>query len=61
MNTAAAAELDKYPKYANLYKMAFKKMLEANKARGVVSRNGWKTPEDVMEWWLNGSKKKKLN
>ena len=50
MNTAAAAELEKYPKYKQAYMRAFDRMLEERKQRGYDDH--WKTAEDVMIWWL---------
>lgn len=45
-------EFEDYPKYKALYLKAFERMLESNKQNGVVSKAGWETAEDVMEWWL---------
>lgn len=39
-----------YPKYKRLYLLAFGKMLEKNAERRRAAT--WKTPEDVMAWWL---------
>lgn len=39
-----------YPKYKRLYLLAFGKMLEKNAERRRAA--AWKTPEDVMAWWL---------
>ena len=50
MSSTQATELDKYPKYKNLYLQAFDRML------GVIKRSGkpskWDSAEDVMDWWL---------
>lgn len=48
MNPAAAAELERYPKYKKAYLRAFQKMLDVYTKESI-----WKTPEDVMEWWLS--------
>lgn len=48
MSTAAAAELEEYPKYKQLYINAFDKMLQVNPGK----YKNWKTGEDVMKWWL---------
>lgn len=50
MNTTAAAELERYPKYKHLYMKAFERMLEESWKNGVETT--WKTAEDVMNWWL---------
>lgn len=50
MSTAAAAELEEYPKYKQAYIHAFGRMLENNRARGVKCE--WKTAEEVYRWWL---------
>ena len=50
MTHRAADELDHYPKYKNIYLMAFAKMLKARDEAGLPRE--WQTPEDVMEWWL---------
>lgn len=51
MNTAAAADLEKYPAYKRLYLKAFERMIETRKARN-LGIEGWETPEKVMDWWL---------
>lgn len=50
MNTAAAAELEAYPKYKQAYLKAFGRMIKARKERGLETV--WETPEEVMNWWL---------
>lgn len=52
MNTASAAELEKYPTYKRAYLRAFEKMLRARRERERESIN-WNTPQDVMDWWLS--------
>ena len=52
MNTAAAADLDKYPAYKRLYLKAFERMIETRKERGLGVEGKWSTPEKVMQWWL---------
>ena len=44
----------RYPKYKNLYEIAFGKMLDARKSRGLKSDAGWNSAKDVMTWWLGG-------
>lgn len=44
-------EFERWPKYKALYLKAFARMLEARKKAGLPCEN-WKTPEDVMEWWM---------
>lgn len=43
-------EFNRYPKYKQMYLRAFEKMLNARKEREFPT--SWKTPEDVMAWWL---------
>lgn len=45
----------RYPKYYDIYLRTFDKMLERLKELGKKA-NKWRTGEDVMEWWLEGSK-----
>lgn len=52
MNTAAAAELERYPKYRQAYIRAFDRMLKEQASKGLKS-DLWKTAKDVMEWWLS--------
>lgn len=47
MSTAAAAELDKYPKYKANYLKAFRRMLDR-----YTEPTSWKDEEEVMNWWL---------
>ena len=46
-------EFERYPKYRQLYLIAFEKMLANNKERGIVSKRHWETAEDVMTWWTS--------
>lgn len=50
MSTAAAAELEKYPKYRAAYIRAFERMLKERNLEKM--RTVWNTGEDVMNWWL---------
>lgn len=59
MGYRAADELEKYPKYKNIYLMAFAKMLKNFKDE--PPRANWKTPEDVMEWWLSDRARAKID
>jgi len=52
MNTAAAADLDKYPKYKAAYIRAFDRMIANNKAAGIEIQENWKDGTSVMRWWL---------
>lgn len=54
MSTHKKEELERYPKFKHLYLKAFERMLEERKKAGLTSMESWKTPEDVMEWWING-------
>lgn len=50
MSTAAAAELEEYPKYKANYLKAFDRMLKNNDERGI--KHTWKNAQDVYNWWL---------
>lgn len=52
MSTNAAKELERYPTIKRAYLRAFGEMIKARKAAGLDCQ--WKTPEEVMVWWLNG-------
>jgi phosphoadenosine phosphosulfate reductase len=49
-------ELEMYPKYKNLYILAFQKMVDKRTAKGKVqtSKYGqiWKDGESVYKWWI---------
>ena len=45
--------LSSYPKYKEAYLRAFGRMLEERKRKGLDTK--WKTPEEVMDWWLEKS------
>lgn len=41
----------RWPKYKNLYLLAFQKMIEERKERGLKTK-GWYDAEDVYRWWM---------
>lgn len=43
-------EFKRWPKYKNLYLLAFKDLLDERAARGMYT--GWQTPQDVFNWWM---------
>lgn len=43
-------EFKRWPKYKNLYLLAFKNLLEERATRGMDT--SWQTPEDVFNWWM---------
>ena len=43
-------EFERWPKYKNLYLMAFDRMLKARNKAGLETT--WKSAEEVMQWWL---------
>lgn len=43
-------EFQQWPKFENLYRRAFARMLEERKARGKPCQ--WKTADDVFRWWM---------
>lgn len=50
MNNNAAKELNAYPKFKQNYLATFGRMLAEREKAGMPT--DWKTPEDVMNWWL---------
>ena len=61
MNTNAAAELERWPKYKALYLRAFARMIKAREEAGKdnLHPKDWSTPEKVMAWWLLEPQKEK--
>jgi len=51
-------DLIDFPKFTKAYLLAFGRMLEKMKSEGKEAPLGWKTPEEVMDWWINGDQKK---
>lgn len=43
-------EFTQFPKYKNLYLLAFKNLLEERAARGKYV--SWATPQEVFDWWM---------
>lgn len=50
MSNNAAKELNAYPKFKQNYLATFGRMLAEREKAGMPT--DWKTPEDVMNWWL---------
>src|SRR5574343_38654 len=50
-------DLEDYPKFGKAYLRAFKRMLERIESEGKSNPCGWKTPEEVMDWWINAYRK----
>lgn len=50
MSTKAAEELERWPKYKAMYIKAFERMIDNRQEKELES--DWKTPEEVMDWWL---------
>lgn len=44
------ADMKRWPKYVELYKLAFQRMLDKRKADGLRC-DSWRIGEDVMKWW----------
>lgn len=59
MSVNAAADLERWPKYKELYLRAFARMLKAREEAGKdnLHPQDWSTPEKVMAFWLQGKKK----
>lgn len=50
MSRRVNKELDRWPKYRQMYARAFEKMIQARIDAGLDCEN-WKTAEDVFAWW----------
>lgn len=50
------ADMERWPKYVKLYKLAFQRMIDKRKDDGLPC-NAWETGEDVFDWWINRKKK----
>lgn len=57
MNTTAAAELKRYPKYKAAYIRAFERMLKLRDP----AKTTWTSGEEVMAWWLGQKTAKQLD
>lgn len=51
LGTRQREEFERWPKYKAAYLRAFAKMLE-NRKKENIQTDAWKTPEEVMEWFL---------
>ena len=49
-------EFERWPKYKEQYIRTFERMLENRRKSGLPTE--WKNGEEVMNWWINGGKKK---
>ena len=47
---ARELEFARFPKYKNLYLLAFRNLLEERANRGKYI--SWETPMDVFNWWM---------
>lgn len=53
-----------YPNYKKIYLNAFKRIIDERTKKGIHSKNqsmDWKTPEEVMKWWIYGASKEEAN
>lgn len=59
MNTHVKKELDRWPKYKELYLRAFARMIKMRQEAGKdnLHPQDWSTPEKVMAWWLQAQQK----
>nr|DAR46936.1 MAG TPA: phosphoadenosine-phosphosulfate reductase [Caudoviricetes sp.] len=59
MSVNAAADMERWPKYKELYLRAFTRMIKAREETGTDNLHpcDWSTPEKVMAWWLQDQKK----
>lgn len=46
------AQFERYPKFENLYLMAFQKLIDTRKKLGLEVPKKWETPEKLMQWWM---------
>lgn len=51
-----AADMKRWPKYVELYKKTFQRMIDKRKADGLPC-DAWETGEDVFNWWIDQKKK----
>ena len=52
MSTRKAQELERYPKFKQAYKNAFKRMCEAREKAGKVNKKHWGDADRVYAWWI---------
>ena len=52
MSSNKAAELARWPKYKEMYRRAFDKMLKGRVEAGLPCEE-WQNADDVFEWWLS--------
>lgn len=46
-------EFKRWPKYRQLYLIAFDRMLKENERKGIEYKTKMQTAEEVMEWWID--------
>ena len=51
MGSHQREELERWPKYKQLYLIAFKNMIRNRNEKGLDTE--WTTPEEVMDWWID--------
>lgn len=56
MSNLQQHEFERWPKYKEMYRRAFAKMLEEREKRNLVT--SYKTADDVMTWWMRKDKGK---
>ena len=56
--TQRLKEAERWPQYKRMYIKAFDAMIAKRKENGL--RTGWKTGEEVWDWWVNGNTKRKV-
>lgn len=61
MTINAAADLERWPKYKELYLRAFARMIKAREEIGKDNLHpcDWSAPEKVMAWWLQGANRRR--
>ncbi|MDL2327251.1 phosphoadenosine phosphosulfate reductase family protein [Ruminococcaceae bacterium OttesenSCG-928-A11] len=47
-------EFEMFPKFEQMYRRSFAKMLELRKIRRPDAPTNWKTADDVFDWWMEG-------
>ncbi len=53
--------LSTYPKYADLFRKAFRKLFSAKKEKGLTSCDRWGSGDEMFEWWINEDRAKEEN
>jgi phosphoadenosine phosphosulfate reductase len=45
-------EFERWPKFKQAYLRAFQRMIDSRRAKGLIDKTKWETPEEVFNWWV---------